>query len=102
MATKAEQLAALQKQMEELKNAPDDEDFDVMIYNENGQSVSMPYSKGRSILQRFGLDIDDLPKQDPAGDGDGSDGDPSDGDGSDGGDGGDGKPRGRGYFQGKK
>jgi len=53
-----EQLAALQAKAEE----PDSDDFDVEIWDETGAGAKVPYSKGKTWLQRFGID---LPEPEP-------------------------------------
>lgn len=61
----AKQLADLQAQAD----APDDDDFDVEIW-EGDKGARVPYSKGRSWLQNtFNIDLGDPPAaDDPAAD----------------------------------
>jgi hypothetical protein len=58
----AQQLADLQAQAD----APDDEDFDVEIW-EGDKGARVPYSKGRGWLSKtFGIDLGDPPAADSA------------------------------------
>ena len=58
---------AQQKQLDELTalaSAPDEEDFEVQIW-EGDKGAQVPYSKGRSWLQKtFGIDLGDPPADD--------------------------------------
>lgn len=42
-------------------NEPDEDDFDIEIWDETGAGAKVPYRKGRSWLQRFGIDLPDVP-----------------------------------------
>ena len=57
------------KELTDLANAPDDEDFEVEIFDgEKGARV--PYSKGRSWLQKtFGIDLGEPPADEEEEDG---------------------------------
>lgn len=74
----AKQLADLQAQAD----APDDEDFDVEIW-EGDKGARVPYSKGRGWLSKtFGFELGDPPAADEPGAGDapaGKDAPPDDG-----------------------
>lgn len=59
------QLEALQAKEAEA----DDDDFDVEIWDETGAGAKVPYRKGRTWLQRFGIDLDPAPEGDDKGDG---------------------------------
>lgn len=61
------QLAALQKKESE----PDDSDFDIEIWDETGAGAKVPYRKGRTWLQRFGIDLDPEPEGEGEGEGEG-------------------------------
>lgn len=37
-------------------NEPDDDDFDVEIWDENGAGAKVPYRKAKKFLERFGID----------------------------------------------
>lgn len=56
-----------QKQLDELiamRDAPDDEDFEIEIRN-GDKSARIPYHKGRRYLQQhFGIDLDEPPADD--------------------------------------
>ena len=53
------QLDALQAKASE----PDDDEFEVEIYDENGRGARLPYRKGRSWLQQhFGIDLEPAPE----------------------------------------
>jgi hypothetical protein len=45
-------LEALQR-----KASEPDEDFEIEIWDETGAGAKVPYSRGRSWLQRFGIDL---------------------------------------------
>jgi len=60
-----EQRAELERQLKEDDEAEDD--FEIEIGNASGEYARVPYRKGKGFLARFGLDADDLPKQDPEG-----------------------------------
>jgi len=55
-----EQLAALQAKEQE----PDEDNFDIEIWDETGAGAKVPYHKGRSWLQRFGIDLPEQPAED--------------------------------------
>jgi hypothetical protein len=38
-----------------------EEDFSIEIWDESGAGAKVPYSKGRSWLARFGIDVEALP-----------------------------------------
>jgi hypothetical protein len=38
-------------------NTPDDDDFDIEIWDEKGAGARVPYRKGKTWLQRFGIDL---------------------------------------------
>jgi hypothetical protein len=45
------------------KDAPDEDDFDIEIF-EGDKGARVPYSRGRSWLQRtFGIDLDEDPEK---------------------------------------
>jgi hypothetical protein len=46
-------------------NEPDEDDFDIEIWDETGAGAKVPYHKGKTWLQRFGID---LPIPDATGD----------------------------------
>lgn len=50
-----DQLDALQRKAQE---ADDDDNFDVEIWDETGAGAKVPYRKGKSWLQRFGIDVE--------------------------------------------
>jgi hypothetical protein len=52
------------------QSQPDDSDFDIEIWDETGAGARVPYSKGRSWLNRFGIDMPEEPPADQAGEGD--------------------------------
>ena len=60
---------AQQKQLDELTalaSAPDEEEFDVQIWD-GDKGAQVPYSKGRTWLQKtFGIDLGDPPADDDA------------------------------------
>jgi len=66
------QLAALQKKAEE----PDADDYDIEIWDETGAGARIPYHKGRSWLNRFGIDLPEQPEGDAEGDQDQAQGKP--------------------------
>ncbi len=73
--------AEQQKQLDDLTKlaeAPDEEDFEVEIFD-GDKGARVPYSKGRSWLQKtFGIDLGDPPADDGGGaDGDGGQADDS-------------------------
>jgi hypothetical protein len=59
-----QQLAALQAK----ENEPDADDYDIEIWDETGAGARIPYSKGRSWLNRFGIDLPDAPEAEAEGD----------------------------------
>jgi hypothetical protein len=52
------QLDALTK-----KATEPDEDFDIEIWDETGAGAKVPYSKGRSWLNKFGIDLPTEPPE---------------------------------------
>jgi hypothetical protein len=54
-----QQLEALQARAEE-PDEPDGDDFDVVIQNEKGQTVTMPYSRAKKLLAKWGFEIEDV------------------------------------------
>lgn len=57
------QLDALTK-----KATEPDEDFHIEIWDETGAGAKVPYSKGRTWLQRFGIDMPSEPEAEPEAD----------------------------------
>jgi hypothetical protein len=55
------QLDALTKKASE----PDDDDFSIEIWDETGAGAKVPYHKGKSWLQRFGIDMPETPEAEP-------------------------------------
>lgn len=54
---------------------PDEEDFEVVLFSENGTPVgTMPYSKAKAHFRKHGIDLDD-PADIPAGNGTAQSGD---------------------------
>lgn len=49
------QLDALTKKA----NEPEPEDFSIEIWDETGAGAKVPYSQGKSWLQRFGIGLDE-------------------------------------------
>lgn len=49
-----EQLDALTRKAAE----SEDDDFDIEIWDENGAGAKVPYRKGKTWLQRFGIDVE--------------------------------------------
>ena len=47
------------------KASEPDEDFSIEIWDETGAGAKVPYSKGRSWLNRFGIDLPDTPADEP-------------------------------------
>jgi len=47
------------------KASEPDEDFSIEIWDETGAGAKVPYSKGRSWLNRFGIDLPDEPADEP-------------------------------------
>lgn len=45
-------------------NEPDDDDFDIEIWDNTGAGAKVPYRKGRTWLQRFGIDLPEAPEGD--------------------------------------
>lgn len=45
-------------------NTPDDDDFDIEIWDESGAGAKVPYRKGRTWLNRFGIDMPETPAAD--------------------------------------
>lgn len=65
MALTPEEQSALE-QLQAKAKEPDNsgEDFEIEIYNPHGAGARVPYSRGRSFLQReFGIDLDPDPGQ---------------------------------------
>lgn len=52
------QLEALQAKESE----PDEDDFDVEIWDSTGAGAKVPYRKGKTWLQRFGIDLPESPE----------------------------------------
>jgi hypothetical protein len=46
------------------QNEKDDDDFDVEIWDEKGAGARVPYRKGKTFLQRFGIDVEPPAKDD--------------------------------------
>jgi hypothetical protein len=44
----------------------DEDDFHIEIWDETGAGAKVPYSKGKTWLQRFGIDLPVEPAPDPA------------------------------------
>lgn len=42
-------------------NEPEEDDFDIEIWDEKGAGAKVPYRKGRTWLQRFGIDMPEPP-----------------------------------------
>jgi hypothetical protein len=70
MALSDEEKATLESLQR--KATEPDKDFDVEIWDDSGRGAKVPYSKGRSWLQKtFGIDLDPEPTpDDKSGDGD--------------------------------
>lgn len=49
------------------KASEPDEDFSIEIWDETGAGAKVPYSKGRTWLNRFGIDLPDV-EAEPEGD----------------------------------
>jgi hypothetical protein len=48
------------------KASEPDEDFDIEIWDETGAGAKVPYSKGRSWLNKFGIDLPvEAPESEP-------------------------------------
>lgn len=45
-------------------NEPDEDDFDIEIWDEKGAGAKVPYRKGKTWLQRFGIDLPETPEDD--------------------------------------
>jgi hypothetical protein len=56
MALSPEQKAQLEE-LTRLANEPDEDDFDIEIWDETGAGAKVPYHKGKTWLQRFGIDL---------------------------------------------
>jgi hypothetical protein len=51
------------KDLQALADAPDDEDFDIEIW-EGDKGARVPYSKGKGFLAKLGIDVGDPPAAD--------------------------------------
>lgn len=60
MALSDEEKATLEA-LTKKANEPDEDDFDIEIWDETGAGAKVPYRKGRTWLQRFGIDLPDTP-----------------------------------------
>jgi hypothetical protein len=58
MALTDEEKAQLEALTAKANEPDDNEDFDIEIWDEHGAGAKVPYSKGRSWLARFGIDVD--------------------------------------------
>jgi hypothetical protein len=56
--------------LQALADAPDDEDFDIEIW-EGDKGARVPYSKGKGFLAKLGIDVGDPPAADDDGGQDG-------------------------------
>jgi hypothetical protein len=62
MGLSADEQATLDALTAKASEPDDDSDFEIEIYNPAGNGARVPYSKGRSWLQReFGIDLDPDP-----------------------------------------
>jgi len=52
-----QQLEALMAKDQE----PDPDDYDIEIWDETGAGAKVPYRKGKTWLQRFGIDLPEQP-----------------------------------------
>lgn len=53
-----EQRAALEQQLAEDDQAEDESDFEIEIWNGDGDGARLPFSKGKAYLARFGIEIE--------------------------------------------
>jgi hypothetical protein len=56
MALTPEEKATLDA-LTQKANQPDEDDFDIEIWDETGAGAKVPYHKGRKWLERFGIDL---------------------------------------------
>jgi hypothetical protein len=61
MALSDEEKAQLAALMEKEKQADPEDDFEIEIYD-GAKGARLPYSKGRSFLQQFGIGLDPDPE----------------------------------------
>jgi hypothetical protein len=63
MALTPEEKEQLDK-LTQKANEPDDDDFEIEIWDGTGAGAKVPYHKGKTWLQRFGIDLPDTPEDD--------------------------------------
>lgn len=62
MALTPEEKAQLDA-LTEKANTPDEDEFDIEIWDSSGQGAKVPYRKGRGWLQKtFGIDLPEAPE----------------------------------------
>lgn len=59
MALSDEEKATLEA-LTRKANEPDEDDFDIEIWDETGAGAKVPYRKGRTWLNRFGIDLPEV------------------------------------------
>lgn len=63
MALSDEEKATLEA-LQAKASEPDEEDFDIEIWDDTGAGAKVPYRKGKTWLQRFGIDLPEQPAAD--------------------------------------
>jgi len=48
-------------ELQQRENEPDEDDFDIEIWDSEGAGARVPYRKGKTWLQRFGIDVPEAP-----------------------------------------
>jgi hypothetical protein len=61
MGLSEEEKAQLERLTAKAKE-PDDDDFEIEIWDNTGAGAKVPYRKGKSWLQRFGIDLPETPE----------------------------------------